>query len=159
MRRWLLWFALAPHTFLLAGILRDLGLPGFDFGALACLYLAFFAERSALPWLLLGFAAGRCLVDAASLPVQLLVLGIPVGVLLPLRALFFGQNWFALFGAAALCAAAIPRLAALCGALFDQPSATAVTDLGSVLWTTLLVPPLLWVLRVVPPFAQFKERS
>ncbi len=159
MKRWLLWFALAPQTFLLAGMLRDLGLPRFDFGALACLYLAFFAQRPALPWLLLGFAAGRCLVDAASLPVQLLVLGIPVGVLLPLRALFFGQNWLALLGAAALCAAAIPRLAALCGSLFGQPSMTAVIDLGSMLWTTLLVPPLLWVLRALPPFAQFEERA
>lgn len=158
MRRWLLWFALAPHMFLLDGLLRDAGLPAFDFGALACLFLAFFAERRSLPWLLLGFAAGRCLVDAASLPVQLLVLGIPVGVLLPLRALFFGQNWLALVGAAALCAAVIPRLAAMCGALFDQPSATAVSDLGGVLWTTLLAPPLLWLLRALPPFAQFEER-
>ena len=158
MKRWLLWFALAPHTFLVAGLGRDLGLPAFDFGVLACLYLAFFAERSALPWLLFGLAAGRGLVDAAALPVQLLVLGIPVGVLLPLRALVFGQSWLALLGAAALCASVIPRLAVLLGAVFDQPSTTATTGFASVLWTTLLAPPLLWLLRAVPPFAAFEER-
>ena len=92
MKRWVLWFLLAPQTWLLGGVWRDAGLPPFEVGVLACLHLAFFAERAAVPWLLLGMAIGRCLVDEATLPLHLLVLGIPVAVLLPLRTLFFGQS-------------------------------------------------------------------
>jgi hypothetical protein len=155
--RWLLWFLLAPQAFLLAGFWRDAGLPPLDVAVLLCLFLAFFADRAALPWLLLGGALGRALVDEASLPVQVLVLGVPVGVLLPLRSLFFGQRWLWQAIAAAACAVAVPRLAGLCGRLFDQPSASAQLDGVAVLWAALLLPPLLAVLRRLPPCAAFEE--
>ncbi len=45
MRRWLLWFLLAPQFFLLGGLWRDAGLPPLDVGVLLCLYLAVFADR------------------------------------------------------------------------------------------------------------------
>ena len=157
MRRWILWFLLAPHCFLAAGFWRDAGLPPLDAAVLLCLFLAFFADRAALPWLLLGAAVGRALVDEASLPVQILVLGVPVAVLLPLRSLFFGQRWLWQAIAASACAVAVPRLAGLCGRLFDQPSAGAHLDGWDVLWAALLLPPLLFVLRRVPPFAAFEE--
>ncbi|MEO6595725.1 MAG: hypothetical protein ABIP94_13320 [Planctomycetota bacterium] len=157
MKRWLLWFLLAPQAFLLAGFWRDAGLPPLDVAVLACIFLAFFAERRALPWLLLGIAIGRALVDEASLPVQILVLGVPVAVLVPLRGLFFGQRWLWQAVAAALCAVAIPKLAGLCGRLFDQPSASAQLDGMAVVWAALLLPPLLLLVRRLPPFAAFEE--
>lgn len=157
MKRWLLWFLLAPQTFLLAGFWRDLGLPPLDVAVMVCMFLAFFAERRALPWLLLGTALGRALVDEASLPVQILVLGVPVAVLVPMRGLFFGQRWLWQAVAAALCAVAIPKLAGLCGRWFDQPSASAQLDGMAVVWAALLLPPLLSVVRRVPPFAAFEE--
>ncbi|MBL9076532.1 MAG: hypothetical protein JNL08_03460 [Planctomycetes bacterium] len=157
--RWLWWFVLAPQTFLLAGFWRDAGLPPLDVAVLFCVFLALFADRAALPWLLLGAALGRALVDEASLPVQILVLGVPVAVLLPLRSLFFGQRWLWQAVAAAACAVAVPRLAGLCGRLFDQPSASAQLDGMAVLWAALLLPPLLVVLRRLPPFRAFEERT
>jgi hypothetical protein len=152
-----LWFLLAPQFFLLGGLWRDAGLPPLDVGVLLCLYLALFAQRRALPWLLLGIAVGRALVDEAGLAVQILVLGIPVGLLLPLRGLLHGHRWLWQAAAAALCAVAIPKLAGLCGRVFTQPSQSASFDLLSVVWAALLVPPLLSLLRWLPPLVQFEE--
>jgi hypothetical protein len=157
MKRWLLWFALAPQSFLFAGFWRDAGLPPIDMAVLACLHLALVADRRAVPWLLLGLALGRALVDEAALPIQILVLGIPVAVLLPLRTLLFGQRWLWQSVAAALCAVAVPKLAGLLGQVFDQPSASAHFDGWSVLWASVVAPPLLWLLRRLPPFAAFEE--
>ena len=91
--RWLWWFLIVPQAFLVVGYLRDLGLPAVDMAVLAALYLAWFAQVPALPFLLLGVAVGRALVDQASLPVHLLVIGVPVAVLLPMRALFVFHLW------------------------------------------------------------------
>lgn len=157
MRRWLLWFLLAPQVFLLAGFLQDVGLPPLDMAVLSALYLAWFADRAALPFLLLGVAIGRSLVDEASLPVHLLVIGIPVALFLPLRSLFVAQRWLWQAVAAALLAIAVPKIAGLCGRVFDQPSVSSVLNGWHVVWSALLIPPLLTVLRVLPPFAGFSE--
>lgn len=159
MRRWLLWFLLAPHSFLLAGLWRDAGLPPIDASVACCVYLAFFAERAAVPWLLLACAAGRAVVDEAALPVQILVLGVPIAVLLPLRAWFFGQRWLWQAVAAAACAVAVPRLAGMFGRLFDQPSAGSHLDGVAVAWAALLVPPALWIARRLPPCRPFEEAT
>lgn len=159
MKRWLWWFLVVPQLFLLAGLWRDAGLPPLDASVLLCLFLAFFAERAALPWLLFGAALGRAVVDEAGLWVQILVLGIPVAVMLPLRSLFFGQRWLWQALAAALCALVLPHLAGLCGRLFDQPSASASLHGYSVVAAALLLPPLLFVLRLLPPFAAFEEEA
>ncbi len=158
MKRWLLWFLLAPWSFLLAGVWSDAGLPPFDMGALGCLFLAFRAQRAAVPWLLLGLALGRALVDEASLPVQILVLGVPVGLLLPLRALLFGR-WLALAAAALACSFAIPTLAGFFGRVFAQPSASAAVDGAALAWSVLLVPLLLFVARALPPCRAFEEAT
>jgi hypothetical protein len=157
MKRWLLWFLLAPQTWLLGGLWRDAGLPPIDVGVLVCLHLAFFAERAAVPWLLLGMAIGRCLVDEASLPIHLLVLGIPVAVLLPLRTLLFGQRWVLQALGALVCAIAIPRLSELLGRVFDQPSSAATLEPAVVAWSAVLAPLLLLLLRRLPPWAAFEE--
>ena len=157
MRRWLLWFLLVPQGFLLAGFLPDVGLPALDMAVLACLFLAWFAERQSLPFLLFGAAVGRALVDEASLPVHVLVIGIPVALFLPLRGLFVAQRWLWQSVAAALFAVVVPKLSGLCGRVFDQPSASAVLYGWNVVWSALLLPPLLSLLRRLPPLAAFTE--
>ena len=157
--RWLWWFVLVPQAFLLVGYLQDLGLPQVNMAVLAALFLAWFAEVRALPLLLLGVAIGRALVDEATLPVHLLVLGVPVALLLPLRALFVAQRWLWQATAAAVLAFVIPRLSGLCGRLFDQPSAAASVDAWSIVWAALLLPPLLSVARAAPPFRAFADAA
>jgi len=159
MIRWGLWFVLVPQAFLLAGWLGEAGLAAIDAGALLCLYLAWFARPHALPGLLLGAAVGRAVVDEAGVAVQILVLGVPVAALLPLRALFYRHQLGWQIAVTAVFAVAVPRCAALCGAWFDQPSAAAVLDGERVLWTSLLGPLLLAVLRRLPPLAAFVERA
>lgn len=159
MTRWLWWFLLVPQGFLLVGFLQDLGLPPLDMAVLSCLYLAWFAERSALPFLLLGVAIGRTLVDEATLPIHILVMGIPVALFLPLRTLFVAQRWLWQAVAAALLAIAVPKLSGLLGRAFDQPSVSAVLDGWQVVWSAALLPPVLSVVRFLPPFAGFTERD
>ena len=153
--RWLWWFLLVPQGFLLVGYLRDLGLPALDMTVFAALYLAWFAQAPALPLMLVGVAIGRALVDEASLPVHILVVGVPVAALLPLRSLFVAQRWLWQAAAAALLAVLVPKLSALCGRLFDQPSAASTLDPWQVLWAALLLPPLLLAARLLPPFRAF----
>jgi len=155
--RWLWWFLVVPQGFLLVGYLRDLGLPTLDMAVLSALFLAWFAQVSTLPFLLLGVAIGRALVDQASLPVHLLVIGVPVAMFLPLRSLFVAQRWLWQAIAAALLAILIPQLSRLCGHLFDQPSAGAALDGWRVVWAALLLPPVLLAVRVLPPFRAFTE--
>lgn len=157
MSRWFWWFVLAPQSFLLAGLVHEVGLPRFDMAIAACLYLAWFARPAALPFLLLGCAIGRALVDDASLPIQILALGVPVAVLLPLRTLFVAQHWLWQAVAASLLAIALPKLCGLLGQLFDEPSVAASLRGWHVVWAALLVPPGLWLLRRLPPFAAFTE--
>ena len=78
-------------------------------------------------------------------------------LLLPLRSLFVAQRWLWQAVAAALLAIAVPKLAGLFGRVFDQPSVSAMLNGWQVVWSALLVPPLLSVLRFLPPFAAFTE--
>ena len=87
------------------------------------------------------------------------LLGIPVAVLLPLRAFFFGRRWLWLTLAAAGCAVALPRLSAWFGAWFAQPSASAQSDTATVLWTAALAAPLLALLRRLPPCRGFEDAT
>jgi len=157
--RWALWFLLVPQAYLVAGWAGESGLPAVDFGAVVCLFCALFAEPRVLPGLLLGAAVGRAVVDEATIPVQLLVLGVPIALLLPLRSFFYRQQLWWQVAAVVLCAVAIPKLALLCGRWFDQPSASAMLDGTRVFWTALLGPLVLWPLRRLPPLRQFVERS
>lgn len=155
--RWLLWFVLAPQAFLLAGLAASFGTPLLDCGALLCVFCALFADVRLLPGLLLGAAVGRAMVDEASIPVQLLVVGVPIAVLLPLRSIFDRHHFWWQALAASLCSVAVPKLAGLCGSWFDQPSASSQLDLHNVLLTTFVGPILLWPLRRLPPLRSFTE--
>lgn len=157
--RWLLWFLLVPQLFLLQGLLRTLQLPPVDVPVALCLFLAWFAEPRAVAVLLLGAALGRAMVDEAGLWVQVLVLGAPVAVLLPLRRFLFRQRWLWQGAAAAFVAVALPKLAQLFGAWFDQPSAGAALDGSLVAWAAVSQPAVLWLLRRLPPLQPFAERE
>ena len=52
---------------------------------------------------------------------------------------------------------AIPKLAGLCGRLFDQPSASGSLQAIQVVWSALLLPPLLALVRRLPPCSAFVE--
>ncbi|GAB4140948.1 MAG: hypothetical protein Fur0037_07620 [Planctomycetota bacterium] len=155
--RWICWFVAAPAAFAAAGWLDELSLPPVDVATGICLYLGLFAERSALPGLLVAAAIGRAFVDDAGLPVQVLVLGLPVALLLPLRAWVFQRRWLWQVAATVVTAFAIPQISGLLGRAFDQPSAGAVLDAARIAWAAVLVPPLLTVLRRVPPASSFQE--
>ena len=155
--RWFWWFGVVPQLFLLAGYLHDLGLPPVDVSVFGALFLAWFAQVRALPMLLLALAIGRSLVDQASLPVHLLVIGVPIAVLLPLRSLFVAQHWLWQVMAASVLAVAIPKLSGLCARIFDQPAPVASLDPWQVFWAASLLPPLLWGARTLPPFRAFTE--
>jgi hypothetical protein len=156
--RWCLWFLVVPQGYLAADWLFALGAPRVDVGALLCVFLALFAEPGALPGLLVGAAVGRALVDDATVPVQMLVLGVPVAALLPLRKLFWRQQAWWQVATAAAFAVAVPRLSGLCGRWFGQPSSAAV-DGVVVLATALLGPLLLLLLRRLPPLRAFLEHA
>ena len=155
--RWLWWFLVMPQSFLLAGYLRDLGLPPIDMAVWSALYLAWFAQVPAIPMLLLGIALGRALIDQASLPVHLLVVGVPVAVLLPFRALFVAQRWLWQALAAALLAVVIPKLSEACAGMFSQAASGVILDPWQVMWAALVLPPMLLASRFVPPFRAFTE--
>jgi hypothetical protein len=155
--RWFLWLTLVPQLFLLSGWLTAIGAPPVDFAAGICLFCVLFAERSALPGLLLGAALGRSLVDGGGLAVQVLTLGTPVALLLPLRGLLFRQRWVWQGLFAAVLALAIPRLHGFYGALFRQAETVPALDGFRVAWSVLLLPPLLWLLCRLPPLRQFRE--
>jgi hypothetical protein len=156
--RWLVWLLLVPQPFLVAGWLGQSGWPQIDYGAVLCLFLLLYAEPVALPGLLLGAAVGRGLIDEASVPLQLLILGVPLAVLMPLRRLFYrDQLWWQVLATSAF-AVAIPKLAGLFGVWFDQPSASAQLSWMKVLWTGLFGPVALFFLRLLPPFSVFAER-
>lgn len=155
--RWLLWLVLVPQLFLLSGWLATTGAPPVDVAAALCLFCVLFADRGTMPGLLLGAAMGRALVEGGGLAVHVLTLATPVALLLPLRGLLFRQRWLWQGLFAAILALAIPRLQGLYGALFRQGEVVPPLDGFAVAWSVLLVPPLLWLLRAVPPLRQFRE--
>ncbi|MEY4673799.1 MAG: hypothetical protein RL148_1583 [Planctomycetota bacterium] len=155
--RWVLWFLLVPQLYLLQGWVGSTGQPLFDATVLLCVFLAWFARPACLPVLLLGVAAGRALVDDAGLAVQMLVVGTPTALVVPLRSIVFRRNWLWQGALAAVVAIVVPRLSGLLGAWFSQPSASAELHGANVLWSALLVPPLLAVFRRLPPLRGFEE--
>ena len=157
MSRWLVFFAAVPLLYVAAGVLETWRLPRLDVGVLLCLFGVLFAQPRLLPGIVLGAALGRALVDEAGLAVQVLVLGVPVAALLPLRVLLVRTRWVWQALLAAFLALVLPKLAALCGVWFQQPSASATLSGSAVLVAAVVVPPVLLVLRRVPPLVAFVE--
>lgn len=161
MRRWLWYFALVPQLFLVAAWLEGLGLPHLDLAALLVVFGVLFAARPTLPWLVLGGAIGRALVDDGALPVQILVLGVPLALLLPLRAWLPPQRWLWQVMLAALAATMVWYADAVCARWFVAAGGSGVWSVGWPGWRIglagLWLPLALAVLRRVPPLAGLAE--
>jgi len=159
MMRWLLWYLLAPQSFLVLAMVESLGLPTLDGGVLVGLFLVVFAELPALPWLLLGAAMGRAVVDEASLATQILVIGLPVAVLLPLRTVLESRRWIWQMAIAAVIAWVLPELAAFLVRWTGHGLHVAAASPWAPVVAACYAPLLLAMLRWLPPFQAFEERA
>ncbi|MCA8943887.1 MAG: hypothetical protein KDB80_15090 [Planctomycetes bacterium] len=153
---WIVWFFLVPQLFWLDRVLAGTLVRPLDLGLAVCFVLALFARTRALPALLLAAAVGRSLIDDGSVALHFLALGVPVAVLLPARGVFRGIVWQA--SAAAFLALAVPRV----GGFFARITHTGLdavepSTVASVVWAAILVPPVGWLMRQLPPLAAFVE--
>lgn len=131
-------------------------LPGADL--LLCLFCAVHARSRTVAGLVLCAATARAVVEGGGLALHVLTLGVPVAVLLPLRGLFYRHvPWQC--AASAVLAVALTRFGSLLGEVLNRPAAGAVLQWSHVLWAVLLAPPLVAVLRRLPPFPAFQERE
>lgn len=161
MRRLLWFFALVPPLFLLAAWLAAAGLPQLDLGALLVVFGVLFAARPYLPWLVLGGAIGRALVDDGALPVQILVLGVPLALLLPLRSWLPPQRLLWQMLLAALATTLVHYVDAACARWFVAAGGSGVWALAwpgwRIGWASVWLPLLLAVLRRLPPLGGLAE--
>lgn len=155
---WLLAFFLPLPLFLLSAAARAAipELPGADL--LLCLFCTVHARSRTVAGLVLCAAAARAVVEDGGLALHVLALGVPVAALLPLRGLLY-RRYAWQCAASAVLAVALARLGSLLGEVLRQPAAGAPLQWGHVLWAVLLAPPLVAVLRRIPPFPAFQERE
>ncbi len=155
---WILWFFMALHLFLLTGWLSTWHPMMPDFGLALSLYLALFARSSALPGLLFCAALSRSVLMEGNLSMHILVLGIPIAVLLPMRRVFSGRSGLWQCLVAGFLAISQPRLSAWLFQLTDQGVlGEGVTALDIVLAMCML-PLAAWGLRSLPPLSLFQEK-
>lgn len=154
---WFLWFYLGPALFLVQTWVEGIGLPVPDVALTLCLLCGLHLRTATLPGLLLCAALGRSLAFGGSLPLQFLVMAVPVAVLLPLRALFPRQALLWQVFLAAVLAVAVPRFAALLVPLAGELAGYAAPGWGSVTWAALSVPPCAWLLQRMPPLSRMVE--
>lgn len=153
---WLVWFVIVPQLFWLDRVLAGTLARPLDLGLSVCFVLALFARPGTLPALLLATAVGRSLIDDGSVALHFLALGVPVAALIPARAVFRGYVWQAC--AAVFLAIAVPRVSGFFARLTHatlEPIEPA--SLAAVLWAAVLVPPVAWLLRQLPPLVSFME--
>lgn len=153
------WLWLALHLFLVEGWLVQLGLPRIDMAASFCLYFGLFARVGWLPVLVFVAALGRAVLVPGDTAFHFLVLGIPTGLLVPLRKLFARHDlaWQACCGC--LLTLCLPKLGAVLARAFTLELAQAPASLGHALLSIALVPATTFALRTLPPLSRFVERS
>lgn len=161
---WVLWLFVALHLFLLDGVLKQLlTLPGGlslapDLTVCIALFLGLFARTATLPGLLFCAALSRSVFLPGSVFWHVLVLGLPVAMLLPLRVVFSARSPIWQCAAAGFLAYLIPRLAGLLFRLTAEGGAIAHTTAAEVFVAMCLVPLMTWALRAVPPLSLFEEQ-
>ena len=153
-----LWLYVAVHLLIAEGWLATLGVR-LDVSACACLFASLFARLRALPLLLLGTALARSVFLSGDVALHFLSLGIPVGVLVPLRRLFTGGNPLWQAACAMALAAVVPKLTCALADALGQDVQAAPASLGAVLQSALLVPVVTLVLRKLPPLSTLAEPS
>ncbi|MHC5066588.1 MAG: hypothetical protein ACYTG5_21740 [Planctomycetota bacterium] len=154
---WLLWFFLAPALLLLEGVLSSGCAAAVDLSLVFCLLFVIYARTSCLPGLLFCTALARSLLVEGSLAAHFLALGLPVAALLPLRGFFYRRSPFWQCAAAAFLAFVVPRLSLFFSDLGGSIPASAAGTLPSLLWSTLLVPPVAFLFSALPPLKSFRE--
>ena len=159
MIRWAVWFfAALPLLLADAWLSRTLWpVPVLTLGF--CLFCALFARTGAVPGLLVCVALARSVLGGGDAAVHVLVLGMPIAVLLPLRVLFSASHTLWQCAAAGFLAFALPKLSGLFARVLDSLPPPAPLDGTQVLWAVLLVPPASWLLQRLPPLAAFREAA
>lgn len=161
---WVLWLFVALHLFLLDGALKQLlVLPGGlelapDMTVCLALFLGLFARHRALPGLLFCAALSRSVFLPGQVFWHILVLGLPVAMLLPLRVVFSARSPLWQCAAAGFLAYLLPRLGGVLFRLTGQGDAPPHTHAAEVFVAMCLVPLMTWALRAVPPLSLFEER-
>jgi len=162
---WLLWLFVALHLYLLDGFLKEvLVLPGGlilapDVTASVALFLGLFARPSALPGLLFCAALSRSVFLPGSVFWHMLVLGVPVAPLLPLRVVFSPRSPVWQCAAAGFLVYLMPRLAGLLCRWTAQGNAPEPSTAPEVFVAMCFVPLMTWVLRLVPPLSLFEDEG
>jgi hypothetical protein len=155
-----LWFFVSAWWFLAdAWLAHALGAWRIDlavaFGVFACCA----ARASALPWLLACAGIARALALGGGACVHVLILGVPVAALFPLRRLP-APAWLVQLGIAALLALALPALSALAQRAGEAaPPPLPRPPLGLLLWSTATAPLAAAVLGRLPPLWFFRETA
>ncbi len=156
---WLLWFFVALHLFLLDGWFAGLTDHVPDLSLSIALFCALYARPKALPGLLLCAALSRSVLVPGSVALHLLVLGVPVAVLLPLRGVFSRGSvlWPCL--ASGFLAFVLPRLSGLLFRLTAE-GGPALPMTGFEIFVAMCVIPVFTLaLRSVPPLSLFQEEG
>jgi len=154
-----LWLWIALLLFLLEGWLVQVGAPRVDFAASITLYLGLFARVGWLPVLVLTTALARSVLVPGDTALHFLILGIPVGVMVPLRRLFARHDLLLQVFCAFVVGWTQPKLCALLSRAFALDVPVLVTSWRNLAVVIVLAPVLAFLLRKLPPLSRFVERS
>ena len=155
---WLLWFFVALHVFLLDGVLADWGTLRIDMTVALCLFMGFHARPISVPGLLLCAAIGRSIVQGGGAAHHVLVMGLPIAAMFPVRYLLPPRSLLFQCVAAGGLAIIVPRVTSFLHRLLDAVPLAAAPTVGVVLWAMLVVPFAVAVLRRLPPLNMLVER-
>ena len=156
---WVLWCFLVLHLFLLEGAVSAGFAPVLDASVGLCLFMALFARPRALPGLLVSTALARAALVPGSAALHVLALGIPIAVLLPLRSVLSRKLYLWQCAVTAFLAISQPRLLGLRARLTGEELPLGALDAQRLFWAMLLLPPLVFLLRRLPPARRFVEGS
>jgi hypothetical protein len=156
---WLLWFFLSLPLFLLDGWLVQEVWPVPSLTFALCMFLGLYARPSALPGLLLCAALARSVLVGGDAALHVLILGMPVSALVPLRLVFYRRHLLWQCTAASFLAVTVPKATAFLGRFAEAVPDAPPVSWSQILWAACAVPPATWVLRSIPPLSLFRESA
>lgn len=156
---WLVWFFGVLPLLVFDAWLRCRSAWSPDLTLAICSFAALQARPAALPGLLLCTALARSVVEPGGMAVHMLLLGIPVAALLPLRILFYRRELVVQVAAAGFLALALPHLTGFLARLAPEAGLSLEAARRNLLAALILVPPAAFGLGVLPPLRWFAERA
>jgi hypothetical protein len=156
---WLVWFFAALPLSVADHWLRSCSMWTPDLTLALASFCALHARPRALPGILLAAALARSAIGPGSAALQLLVLGVPIAALLPLRILFYRRELLVQILAAAFLAVAVPHLTGFLARLVPDSGLAPELVRRDLLAAIVMVPPAAFVLGAVPPLRWFAERA